>query len=155
MYHDQPYEEIDRPSLAAYPGAAMEILLVDDQPLVLALTSDLLRAAGFRVATVNGGAEALETARTSHPAAIPLDVEMPGLSGFEPCRRLKADPATATIPVALFTASQDPRLTHEAYAAGAEVTIPKSVNAERLAHVVRTLTTVRLHRPEPAGVPAT
>jgi CheY-like chemotaxis protein len=155
MRPDQAYDEHDRPESAAQPTAAPEILLVDDQALILALTSDLLRAAGFRVATVNGGAEALVAARTSHPAAILLDVEMPGLNGFETCRRLKADPATATIPVALFTASQDPHLTHEAYAAGAEGTIPKSVNAERLAHAVRILTTARLHRPEPAGVPAT
>ena len=148
MRADQPLEQ-DLSAAAADPESATAILLVDDQPFFLALTSDLLRCAGFRTTSVTSGDEALVTARMSPPAAILLDVMMPGLDGIETCRRLKADPATAKIPVALLTASQDPNLTRNAYAAGAEVTIPKAVPGHRLLHLVRTLITSRLHRQKP------
>jgi CheY-like chemotaxis protein len=130
------------------------ILLVDDQPFFLTVTSHLLRMAGFRIETVTNGAAALVAARTYRPAAILLDVEMPGLDGIETCRRLRANPATAQIPVAMLTASQNPNLTHDAYTAGAQVTIPKSVDRDRLVHWVHTLTAARPSRPESSGAPA-
>lgn len=75
------------------------ILNVDDyEPARYAVTR-VLQQAEFRVAEAGTGAEALELARTQHPDLILLDVNLPDITGFEVCQRMKADPATARIPV--------------------------------------------------------
>jgi signal transduction histidine kinase len=81
------------------------ILNVDDYESARYARSRALRAAGFDVIEAGSGGEALDTARTRQPDAIILDVNLPDLSGFEVCRRLKADDATKAIPVLYLSAS--------------------------------------------------
>jgi putative two-component system response regulator len=79
------------------------ILCVDDTPANLFLLVELLKGA-YRVKTATTGAQALQIVTTSPPDLILLDVMMPGMDGYEVCRRLKADPASRDIPILFLTA---------------------------------------------------
>ena len=79
------------------------VLVVDDDARSRKLLKDLLAAKGHRVSTANDGEEALPAIRRDPPDVILLDVIMPGLDGFEVCRRLKQDPITALIHILLIT----------------------------------------------------
>jgi len=79
------------------------VLIVDDTPGNLALLSDTLFEAHYRVLVATDGQSALEQIQYVKPDIILLDVLMPGLDGFETCNRLKANPATAGIPVLFMT----------------------------------------------------
>src|ERR1700734_3048544 len=79
------------------------ILIVDDMPANLGLVVDSLADQGFRVLVALDGEEALERAQFSQPDLILLDVKMPGIDGFETCRRLKMDDRTRDIAVIFMT----------------------------------------------------
>jgi PAS domain S-box-containing protein len=79
------------------------ILIVDDNPDNLAVLSDHLEAHDFRILAAQDGAKALERAARVRPDLILLDVIMPGIDGFETCRRLKSDAATQDIPIIFMT----------------------------------------------------
>ncbi|MEL6979858.1 MAG: PleD family two-component system response regulator [Pseudomonadota bacterium] len=86
-----------------------KILVVDDIPANVRVLEARLEAAYYSVVTAQSGAEALQVARAEQPDLILLDVMMPGMDGFECCRRLKADPALASIPVVMVTALDQAR----------------------------------------------
>ncbi len=79
------------------------VLIVDDTPANLGLIVDALGQRGFRVLIALDSAEAIERARFTNPSLILLDVNMPGVNGFETCRRMKADALTRDIPVIFMT----------------------------------------------------
>lgn len=81
-----------------------KILVVDDEPEAVELLEFNLTKAGYRVLTAADGAQALQKARTGLPALILLDIMLPELDGFEICRMLRRDPATARIPIIMLTA---------------------------------------------------
>ena len=83
------------------------ILVVDDTPMNLEVISEALSEAGFEVAIAINGERALKQLQYSQPSLILLDVMMPGIDGFETCRRLKAWEATRNIPVIFMTALSD------------------------------------------------
>jgi signal transduction histidine kinase len=83
------------------------ILIVDDTPTNLDVISQALEDAGFDVAIATGGDRALQQVEREMPDLILLDVMMPGIDGFETCRRLKANPTTCDIPVLFMTALSD------------------------------------------------
>ncbi len=83
------------------------ILVVDDTPMNLEVISEALSEAGFEVAIATDGERALKQLQYSLPSLILLDVMMPGIDGFETCRRLKASQATRNIPVIFMTALSD------------------------------------------------
>jgi CheY-like chemotaxis protein len=78
-------------------------VVVDDEPPVCEIVADVLKRR-FAVTTATSGEEALATARAARPSLIVLDVMMPGMNGYEVARQLRADPATADIPVLFCTA---------------------------------------------------
>ncbi|MDD5462046.1 MAG: response regulator transcription factor [Methylococcales bacterium] len=80
------------------------VMIIDDTPGNLALLSDTLSEAGYRVLVATDGQSALEQIAYLKPDIILLDVLMPGIDGFETCKRLKSDPDTADIPVLFMTA---------------------------------------------------
>ena len=80
------------------------ILAVDDEPHILKLVAFSLKAGGFEVVEASDGLTAIELAEKEQPDMILLDVMMPVLDGYETCRRLKGNPATADIPVVMLTA---------------------------------------------------
>ncbi len=125
-------------------GAPCRVLLVDDQPFFLAFARDLLTPAGYDVQTASGGAEALKVAEAGRPDAILLDVEMPGMDGFETCRRLKSNRATAGIPVVVLTTTLDARVKERALEAGAAAAFVKALSPDRLRVILdAVLATVR------------
>lgn len=80
------------------------ILVADDEPDIRRLVQVNLELEGFDVALASDGEEALAQTKTLRPALVVLDVMMPGLDGFEVCRRLRTDPKTSSIPVIILTA---------------------------------------------------
>ena len=89
---------------------ARQILVVDDNPTNLQTILDLLDVhKRFEVTTALSGTDALELAELAQPDLILLDVMMPGIDGFETCKRLKANPVTASIPVIFMTALSEER----------------------------------------------
>jgi two-component system alkaline phosphatase synthesis response regulator PhoP len=80
------------------------ILAVDDEPHILKLVGLSLKSGGFEVLEAADGFLAMEMARSEHPDLVLVDVMMPGIDGYEVCRRLKQDPETAEIPVVMLTA---------------------------------------------------
>lgn len=81
-----------------------KILVVDDEPDVVDLIEFNLKAAGFSVISAGDGEKALRRARREAPALIVLDLMLPEVDGFEICKTLRRDPATANIPVIMLTA---------------------------------------------------
>jgi DNA-binding NtrC family response regulator len=88
-------------------AANNSVLVVDDTPTNVKVLVEMLGREGYRVLVAREGDSALEQARYAKPLVILLDVMMPGIDGFEVCRRLKAAPATADIPVIFMTALGD------------------------------------------------
>ena len=138
--------ELEPAALAALQApaqAGFRVLVVDDDPDMAALLARLLRKEGMAVDTVHDGDSALVHAMSSTPDLILLDVMMPGMSGFEICERLKADDATALIPIVLVTALEDAPSRIRGIEAGADDFLSKPVRSEELIARVKTLR--RLH----------
>ena len=89
------------------PAGGERILVVDDEPDIVALVAFHLAKAGFRVGTAATGADALAAARAERPALIVLDLMLPGMSGFEVLEQLRADEATRDIAVLMLTARRE------------------------------------------------
>jgi len=89
------------------PGAKRVILVADDDDSILRVVTMMLGTKGIRVITADDGEQALERATKQLPDAILLDIRMPKLDGFEVFEKLRANPLTAHIPVAFFTADKD------------------------------------------------
>ena len=89
------------------PAGAERVLVVDDEPDIVALVAYHLAKAGYRVATASSGADALVAAQQERPALIVLDLMLPDLSGFAVLERLRADPATKDVAVLMLTARKD------------------------------------------------
>ncbi len=123
------------------PGAPPQVLLVDDDEVNLLLTSVALRERGFSVTEVCGGEQALQLLSKWLPDAVMLDALMPGLDGFETCRRLRALPGFESLPVLMLTGLDDDASITRAYEAGATDFFVKSTQwsllAGRLRHLLR------------------
>jgi two-component system cell cycle response regulator len=102
------------------------VLVVDDTPLNVKLLTVKLEYEDYVVSTASNGFDALAKIGAEKPDIVLLDVMMPGLDGFETCRRIRADPATAHIPVVMVTALQDVDDLVRGFEAGADdfLTIP-------------------------------
>ncbi|MEX5747037.1 diguanylate cyclase [Massilia sp. X63] len=99
---------MNHPAFApALPVRQAAILIVDDAPASLGLLQDMLRSHGYRTFVAISGERALDLAQRVQPDLILLDVMLPGLDGLETCRRLKANAATADIPVIFVSACSD------------------------------------------------
>ncbi|MBE7217032.1 MAG: PleD family two-component system response regulator [Caulobacteraceae bacterium] len=115
------------------------ILVVDDTETNVRLLQAKLEAEYYETATARNGKEALAAAVTERPDIILLDVMMPGMDGFEVCRRLKADAATRHIPVVLVTALDGRRDRINGLEAGADDFITKPIDDVALFARVRSL----------------
>lgn len=104
------------------------ILIVDDVPENLAVLHDALDESGFEVLVANHGEAALKTALQVQPDIVLLDAIMPGMDGFEVCRRLKDNLNTRSIPVIFMTGLTEPEDIIKAFAAGGVDYVTKPVN---------------------------
>ena len=129
-------------------SAPEEILVVDDTPANLRLLSDLLTQHGYRVRPAADGALALKSVAAKTPDLILLDVNMPGMDGYEVCRRLKADEKSSRIPVIFISAFGDTRQKVIGFEAGGIDYITKPFQAEEV--LARVRTHLRLRQAEEA-----
>ncbi|MCL5269196.1 MAG: response regulator [bacterium] len=104
---------------------AKTILAVDDEPDVLLIVKTALESEGYQVVTASNGPDALALAVEMTPDLILLDVMMPGMSGFEVLRNLKAGDATGTIPVIMLTGVSERSMIQEALSSGTDYYIVK------------------------------
>jgi signal transduction histidine kinase len=117
-------------------AARGRVLVVDDNPENVALIKAQLERAGHAVATALSGGAGLAAVAAEPPDVVLLDVMMPGIDGYEVCRRLRAEPATRALPVVVLTALDDQTHKIRALEAGADDFLTKPVDrAELLARV--------------------
>src|SRR5215472_17530150 len=102
------------------------ILLVDDSPTVREVIARTLRERGFEVEPVGDAVAAAESALAHPPQVVLTDLWMPGISGVQPCRLLRSEPATMHVPVIVVTSDSERRTRFWARSAGAATCIPKN-----------------------------
>jgi signal transduction histidine kinase len=129
---------------APLQSLAGTILAIDDQPAHVRTLMDCLEREGYEVAVALSGEEGLQRASLVQPDLILLDVQMPGIDGFETCRRLKADVETKSIPVVFMTALTDTADKLAGFEAGGVDYVTKPV--DRAEVVARIHTHVALYR---------
>lgn len=123
------------------------ILIVDDTPANISVLVDALAGTGHQLLVAEDGEDALEQTAHSVPDLILLDVMMPGIDGYETCRRLKARAETRDIPVIFMTALHDTAEKVKAFGAGAVDYITKPIqHEEALARIHAHMTLRRLRR---------
>lgn len=123
--------------------AVGKVLIADDETVCTDLASRLMRRLGYDVTVVMDGALALEAVAHDAPDVILLDAQMPGVDGFEVCRRLKAARSTRLIPVVLVTGLTGTEDRVRGIEAGADDFLSKPFHAEELAARVQSLIRVK------------
>jgi pilus assembly protein CpaE len=118
---------------------AEKILVVDDDPNALRLIGYALQRQGYKVVIAQNGQEALDKAQSENPNLIVLDVMMPVMDGHEVLRRLRASPATARVPVILFTAKSQVDDKVAGFEAGADDYLTKPVTPAELVARIKAL----------------
>ena len=116
------------------------ILVVDDEPDIVRVVSRIMDACDYKVITAHDGFEALSVAQAEKPDLIILDLNLPGMNGFEVCRRLRNNEATRAIPIVMMTAAyvsiEDAQRGHTT---GADEYVVKPFLREVLIHNVQRL----------------
>ena len=116
------------------------VLIVDDQTSMRELIKRLLSPLQLELATAQNGLDALEQAAKLNPDLILLDINMPGLGGFDVCRRLRANPTFEETPIVIVTTNDDPTSHDRGFEAGADDFISKPFHPALLRRRVQTLT---------------
>lgn len=116
------------------------VLVVDDEPASLAFICDALDDAGFTILVATDGGAALQRLHCIEPDAVLLDANMPGMDGFEVCRRIKAEPAWSAVPVIFMTGLSETGHIVEGFRAGGVDYVTKPVHPEELIARLRTHT---------------
>ena len=119
------------------------ILVVDDTPHNVKLLADILGMKGYAVATATNGEEALAKVAAEMPDLILLDIMMPGLSGYDVCNRLRADPATSLLPIVLCTSLDPGQERVKGIEAGADDFLTKPINQAELFARVKSLLRIK------------
>lgn len=151
-----PIEEVEapRPKRAPQPAAVPppepatlpHVLFIDDDTRLTRILGRVLQERGFRVSTAADGATGLACAQRETPDLILCDLTMPGLDGYEVCRRCREDESLRATPIILFTATRDPELSMQAFVAGADVALTKPVDASKLVTVLQAALALRARR---------
>ena len=118
------------------------ILVVDDLAQNVRLLEAVLSPKGFRVAAASSGEQALDVLSKEHPDVVVLDILMPGMDGYEVCRRIRQDPGTAFLPVIMITASGEEEKIR-AIEAGADDFVSKPFDQAELLARVRSLVRIK------------
>jgi DNA-binding response OmpR family regulator/HPt (histidine-containing phosphotransfer) domain-containing protein len=123
------------------------VVILDDDPLILLLSRAICESAGLRAITIEDPALLFRTLEDERPGVLLMDVQLPGTTGFDLTRRLRADAEWAELPVILFSADASKEARENAVAAGADGFLPKPVApAELRTQLLARLEQVREHR---------
>jgi DNA-binding response OmpR family regulator len=114
-----------------------KILVVDDSALVAEAVKAKLEASNYEVSVAYSGEEALEKVQVSPPDLMILDVYMPGIDGFEVCRRLREDPATQSLPIVMLSSRGNNKEKLAGFRAGADDYLVKEFDLLDLPYRVR------------------
>jgi CheY-like chemotaxis protein len=115
-----------------------KVLVVDDDPAILEICSDLLQTEGYTVTVATNGQQALEQIRMNPPNVVLMDIMMPILDGVEACRQVKANPTTADIPIVLMSARTN--LTRQSQdLASADALVAKPFDIDHLLNTIHDL----------------
>jgi two-component system cell cycle response regulator DivK len=120
-------------------SSSPRVLIVEDDRDTRQFYSDVLVAGGFRVEQAHNGFQALAKATEFYPDLVVTDIAVPGLDGIELCRRLRADPRTAAIPLLAITGYGDRQYLNRARLAGADAVLSKPCTGELLLQEARSL----------------
>ena len=120
------------------------VLVVDDVPVNVRLLEAKLAAEYYHVITATNGTQALEKVKTERPDIVLLDVMMPGMDGFEVCRRIRAMPETANLPVVMVTALSEQQDRVQGLEAGADDFLAKPIQDEALFSRIRSLLRLKM-----------
>lgn len=130
---------------------AKRVLVIDDDAKTRDLVAAFLGGAGYEVRGAEDGAAGLRLAAAEPPDIVVLELRMPGMDGYKVCRILRRGLRTRQVPVVMLTASDDPHLNREAYAAGAQACVPKPFRKEGLIAAIEAALTGMRHEQPPAG----
>lgn len=115
------------------------VLLVEDSPVQQEMISGLLKDNGWQVIVAGDGLEAFEQIQKSSPDLIVLDIVMPGMNGYEICRRLKADPNLKNVPVVMCSSKGEEFDRYWGMKQGADAYIAKPFQPVELVGTIRNL----------------
>jgi two-component system, OmpR family, phosphate regulon response regulator PhoB len=131
------------------PAGSDLVLVVDDEPHIVALVAYHLAKAGYRVVTATTGSDAVDEARRERPSLVILDLMLPGISGFEVLKRIRADANTRDIAVLMLTARRDELDRIEGLSLGADDYLTKPFSPQEL--VLRVKAILRRVGPPSSG----
>jgi DNA-binding response OmpR family regulator len=129
------------------PSTRNTVLCIDDDKLLLGLFTHLLEDSEFEALVASDGPSGIALAQRERPTIILLDVMMPGMDGFEVCRRMRADPVLRETPIIIVTAMVDPKLNVKGFQAGATLAMPKPFEPQKLLNTIRTALALKANRP--------
>jgi CheY-like chemotaxis protein len=109
-----------------------KVLIVDDESIMVSVLQRHVSNAGYEFEVASNGQEALERIESSMPDLVLLDLMMPGINGFETCRRIRAGEKTKKLPVIIITALRSDTDSADAVACGANEFIVKPIDGELL-----------------------
>jgi diguanylate cyclase (GGDEF)-like protein len=138
---------MERAAVAQPPSNTAKIMVVDDDPHVLAVLRSLLVPWGFEVAPLTDPLKFFKVLEVDPPDLVILDVEIPPVSGIELCQAVRNDSRWSALPILFLTAHKDASIVHEVFAAGADDFISKPlVGPELITRVLNRLERTRLLR---------
>lgn len=114
-----------------------KVLIVDDEESMIAVLHRYVTNAGYDFITASNGQEALDKIQEEAPDLVLLDLIMPGINGFETCRRIRANEKTKKLPVIIITALHSEADSADAQACGASAFLVKPVSSDELAKQLR------------------
>jgi phosphate regulon transcriptional regulator PhoB len=129
------------------------VLIVEDEPDIRELVVHHLKREGYQVSAAASGEDALRQVRAAPPDLVLLDLMMPAMDGLEVCRRLRQDPATASLPIVMLTAKGDEVDRVLGLEIGADDYVVKPFSPKELLARVRAV--LRRSRPAPGAAPTT
>ena len=130
------------------PACPPRVLIADDNPQGVELLEAYLSSSGYEIKTAADGEETLRQVKEWQPDLILLDIMMPKISGFEVCKRLRAEVATRDIAVLMITALDQPSDMERAVEAGTDDFLTKPINKTELLMRVRSVLKSRLSQQE-------